>query len=432
MASDVGSDGVALDSAIRTPRLLSGAVDPGSYPPAFDLMLKGISDVMPMAIFNSLSPRPDQERLLAFAHGASIEFFGLNDRPARPPTFEANILPYLAAIGRHHDKRFLVFGRAARSQQPYTTYEEDWLWQRYLYSAYLLAAGQNTRWKQHAGFLVSPIGGRAGGLDVYGDALHDLGSALGNYTVGMAFTSECSTGAWFLSVRPSRGGHRSCRSGDRCSRRKERRSLAASASRPARSCAVAPPAVSSARAHSGVHSRSHPLWRWSALQRESNIWHLHLDRTPEGEECEHDLALDFVRYRAARWRLTLSYRTSDKAARVETVVEVDDREQVMRFAVVDSALGVGAGKPRRRVQFRAAPPAASQFARLPVVGAGAPIIADGRWRTLVIDLGAACTGSRRYEFRRAVFARLLGSMDIKQVHLGSRRVTPTDVRRPRR
>ena len=61
-------------------------------------MLGGISEVVPIAIFNNLSPRPDQEWLLSFAHGASIEFFGLNDRTARPPTFAANILPYLGAI----------------------------------------------------------------------------------------------------------------------------------------------------------------------------------------------------------------------------------------------------------------------------------------------------------------------------------------------
>ena len=138
---------------------------------------------MPLTIFNNLSPRPDQERLLAFAPGASIEFFGLNDRTTRPPTFAANILPYLDAIGRHDDRTFLVFGRGPRGSARYTTYEEDWLWQRYLYCAYLLAAGPNTRWKQHAGFLASPPGGRAGGLDVYTDALHDIGSARGDYAL---------------------------------------------------------------------------------------------------------------------------------------------------------------------------------------------------------------------------------------------------------
>ena len=431
VAGDVGSDGVALDSTIRKPLLLSDVVDPDSYPPKFDLMLEGISKAQPIAIFNNLSPRPDQERLLAFAHGASIEFFGLNDRSSRPPTFAANILPYLDAIARHHDKTFLVFGRASRSPQAYSTYEEDWEWQRYLYCAYLLAAGPNTRWKQHAGFLASPNSGRAGGLDVYGDALHDLGPALGDYTVEDGIYRRAFEYGLVL-VSPS----------------ESRRPQSVQIGRPmftpegtlvSRRITLAPgeghlllrrrPAPPPALVRQ-FGPKTDPLWRWSALREESSSWHLHLDRTEDNEQCEHDLALDFIRHRTPRWRLRLTYRTSDAAARVETVVEVDDRDRVKRFAVVDSALAIGAGKPRP-VQFRAVPAVASQFARLPVVGAGAPMIADGRWRTLVIDLDAACAASGRYAFRRAVFARLLGSMDIQQLHLASRGV-PGRAARPGR
>jgi hypothetical protein len=32
-------------------------------------MIKGISDITPMTIFNGLSPGPDQVRLLEWAHG---------------------------------------------------------------------------------------------------------------------------------------------------------------------------------------------------------------------------------------------------------------------------------------------------------------------------------------------------------------------------
>src|SRR5262245_57924856 len=182
VADIVGSDGVALDSAIRSPGFLDLIDDPGRrYSPDFDLMIKSVSSKTPLTIFNNLSTRPDQERLLAYTRGASIEFFGLNDTISRAPAFATDVLPYLEAIGRHDDRTFLVFGRPRRSLQPYTTYDQDWRWQRYLYCAYLLATGANTRWKQHAGFLTSPSDGRAGGLEVYADALHDLGPALGNY-----------------------------------------------------------------------------------------------------------------------------------------------------------------------------------------------------------------------------------------------------------
>jgi len=65
-------------------------------------------------------------------------------------------------------------------------------------------------------------------------------------------------------------------------------------------------------------------------------------------------------------------------------------------------------------------PAVSQFERLRVVGGSKPLIADGQWRTLGMDLEAACAADGRYEFRRALFARLLGSMDVKRLRLADR------------
>jgi hypothetical protein len=421
VARDVGSDGVGLDGAIRTPRLLSRTADPASFPPAFDLMIQGVSDATPMTIFNGLSPRPDQELLLAFAHGASIEFFGLNDRTDREPTFASNILPYIGAIGRHDDRMFLVFGRASRRLQPYTMYDEDWLWQRYLYCAYLLAAGPNTRWKHHAGFLASPNSGRAGGLDVYADALHDLGSARGDYTVEGGCYRRAFKRGLVLIVPAETAEPKTVQI--------DRPLFTPDGARVSGEVTVAPgegrvllhrrPEPPQALIRQ-FDPRRDPLWRWSALRKESGVWHLHLDGTPEGEESEHDLALDLVRYRVPRGRVTLWYRTADPSARIEIVVEVDDRDRVTRFVLVDGSLEIGSDQSRRPAQFRAVAPVASQFARLRVVGGGTPMIANGRWHTLVIDLDAACAAIGRYEFRRAVFARLLGSMDIKRVRLGSR------------
>jgi hypothetical protein len=421
VAQDVGSDGVGLDSAIRTPRFLGSIVDPASFPPAFDLMLQGISETTPLTIFNGITPRPDQELLLAFAHGASIEFFGQNDRTNREPTFAANILPYLDAIGRHGDRLFLVFGRASRNPQAYTTYDEDWLWQRYLYCAYLLAAGPNTRWKQHAGFLASPNSGRAGGLDVYADALHDLGPSGGGYTTEagcyrraferglvLIVPAEATEPTTILIERPmfTPDGTRVF----------GKHTVAPGVGEVLLRRRPAPPRTLDLR----FDPERDPLWRWSELREESGGWHLHLDETPEGKESEHDLALDLVRHRAPRGRLTLWYRTSDPSARIETVVEVDDTGRVKRFALVDSASEMTSDQAPRPAQFRAVAPAVSQFVRLPVVFGGTPMTADGRWHTLAINLEAACAASHRYEFRRAVFARLLGSMDIRRVSLGSR------------
>ena len=421
VAQRVRSDGVGLDGAIRTPRrFINRIVDPESYPPAFDLMIQGIADTTPITIFNGLSPGPDQEQLLTFAHGAAIEFFGLNDRAKRKPTFAQDILRYFGALGSHNDRTFLVFGRASRSRQPYTTYDEDWLWQRYLYCAYLLAAGPNTRWKHHAGFLASPNGGRAGGLDVYADALHDLGLPSGGYTTeGGCYRRAFERG--LVLIVPAEAPEPTTVQVDR--------QMFTLDGAPASGKVIVAPGEGQVLLHRRpappealvrqFDPQRDPLWRWSALREESGAWYLHLDETLDGEESEHDLALDLVRYRVSRGQMMLWYRTSDPSARIEIVVEVDDGAQVMRFALVDGSLEIGSDHPRRPVQFRAVAPNISQFARLPVVGGGTPMTADGRWHTLVIDLAAACAAGARYEFRRAVFARLLGSMDIKRVRLGS-------------
>ena len=424
VADLVGSDGVGLDGAIRAPRFLS-QVPRGfdEYPPAFDSMIQEISETTPITIFNGLSPRGTQELLLAVAHGAAIEFFGLNDRVNREPTFAQDILRYFDAIAHHQDRTFLVFGRASRSRRPYTTYDEDWLWQRYLYCAYLLTAGPNTRWKHHAGFLASPNGGRAGGLDVYADALHDLGSARGDYTVeGGCYRRAFERG--LVLVNPAEAREPMIVSIDRPmftldrARVSGKVSLAPGEGHVLLRRRPAPPPALIRRFDPGLD----PHWRWSALRGESGASYLHLDETPAGQESEHDLALDLVRYSAPRGQVTLWYRTSDPAARVEIVVEVDDndgQDPVVRFVLVDGSLAIGSDQPRRAAQFRAVAPSISQFAALRVIGGGTLMDADGKWHTLVIDLQAACAVSGRYQFHRALFARLLGSMDIRRLRLAA-------------
>lgn len=428
VADLVRSDGVALDSAIRSPRFLNQIDDPdGRYPGDFDSMICGIAE-RTLTIFNNLSARSDQEELLKVAHGASIERFGLNDRISRPPSFAADLLPYIDAIGNpdYDDRTFLVFGRASRNETPYTTYDEDWRWQRYLYCAYLLAAGANTRWKQHAGFLTSPFGGRASGLEVYADALHDLGRALGTYTVEdgcyrraferglvLIVPSESRRPATVSIARPMFTPEGKRISGELSVAPGEGQLLLPLA--PAR-----PPAL-----RREFTPKTDPLWRWSALRQESNVWHLHLDDPEDDDDqCEHDLALDLVRYRAARGLATLWYRTTDASARVETVVEVDDTKTTARFALVDGALGLGRRDDPRRGQFRGVPPPASQFSSLPVIGGGTTMTPDGRWHTLAMNLETACARSGRFTFRRALFARLLGSLDIKRLRLDVGRLPP--------
>jgi len=169
---------------------------------------------------------------------------------------------------------------------------------------------------------------------------------------------------------------------------------------------------------------SNPHWQSSALRRESSGWYLHLEDTTPTHECEHDLALDLVRYRVPRGVVTLRYRTTHPSAHAETVVEVDDivendPSEKARFVLVDGSLDIGHRDPQpRKAQFRSGiVPPGSQFAQLPVIGGGTPLKPDGQWQSRVIDLNAACDRSGRYTFHRALFMRLVGSLDIKSLRL---------------
>ena len=68
----------------------------------------------------------------------------------------------------------------------------------------------------------------------------------------------------------------------------------------------------------------------------------------------------------------------------------------------------------------------SQFESVPVIGGGTRLRADGEWRSLVMNLRDACTNSGRgYQFHRAVFMRLIGSLDVRSVALYTRALPAT-------
>ena len=160
-----------------------------------------------------------------------------------------------------------------------------------------------------------PNSGRAGGLDVYADALHDLGSALGEYTVeGGCYRRAFERGLVLVVPAEAPGPvtvwiNRPTFTLDGARILAGQFTVAPGEGHVLLQRRPAPPAALVREFDTGLD----PLWRWSALREESGVSYLHLDETPTGEECEHDLALDLVRYRPPRGRVTLWYRTSDPA-----------------------------------------------------------------------------------------------------------------------
>jgi hypothetical protein len=103
-----------------------------------------------------------------------------------------------------------------------------------------------------------------------------------------------------------------------------------------------------------------------------------------------------------------------------------DKETGDTLVVSDGgSIGLGRGDDPRRRQFRGMPLPGSQFSSLPVIGGGTTMTPDGKWHTLVMNFDMACARSGRFTFRRALFARLLGSLDIKRLRLDVGRLPPT-------
>ncbi|MGO9566178.1 MAG: putative glycoside hydrolase [Desulfomonilaceae bacterium] len=191
-----GVDGVLFDMVVMKPP--DQALGPGRrFPAGYDRDLMNLmryvhSGLSPkMVLFNSLADYDpstrspdmnqvtDHERLLEYTEGVSVEHFGRHPSIGVGP-FRQGILFLEDALRAHQQKLFLVFGRGPWK---YNDYDEDYLWQRYLFCSYLLLATPNTMFKYHSTFQVPNTAGRSGGLDYYADWDIDLGEPMGPYGI---------------------------------------------------------------------------------------------------------------------------------------------------------------------------------------------------------------------------------------------------------
>lgn len=421
-----GADGVALDLTVRDPKFLPATVsarcrrDPGfciRYATGVDSILGGLHNLrsQPLIAFNGFwNFRPgmlaSQLGLLSHSDISVIEFFGYRSLNGALP-WGTGIQPYLNLIAAQPDHRWMVFGRGPSG---YSDYLRDFEWQRYLYGSYLLVSGKNTLFKYNTTFQEPVHTGRSGGLDTYGDWDFALGSPAGPYAArDGVYERRFSEG--LVVVVPA--GHSRVRYIlDRTYYTPEGASLSGAASiDPGHALLLLrkPPAVAPIRYGTETWQSLSRSWKAASVLAANDTNYLHLARLSAVDVGEHDLLLQPVKLERNYPDVHMVMRTTDPNARVELVAEVDDAERKQMFVnVVVPPADARSAIPRtaRVGWFRS-----SDIPRmLRQIKAGITL-RRGEWQSITLDGEAILSETDRFTFRRWVYMRPIGEVDVASV-----------------
>lgn len=428
-----GTQGFSIDVALRTPMFISEElqaeccrVEPVNafcrhYADGMDSLFKELKSMLGerKLVYNGIwnlcgEMVENQMQLLAHADGALIEYFGVIPYKGTG-SFKQDIAPYLSAMDRlAPEKRLSVYGRGIWS---YEDYEVDYQRQRYLYGAYLLAARPNTAFKYHSSFQIPAHAGRSGGLDIYADALIDLGPPLGpRRKQGTLLTRAFTNG--LVAVSPEDDGKLETIALEQPMYTPEGEELTDST-------VVAPgSALILLNAKPPLAERYalelEPLADWSDAQwknQPNGNGYLELEGVSDPLlQGEHDLILDGTRSLMPFTFLDLEAKPLDQSSRLLVVAEVDDlgrRESQVVFCVgTDDQCG-----DAERID--------APFFRTPTTeykgnakwrAIHGPEVAVGEKSQLVLDGDALLEGTR-YKFRRWAYMRIQGPWQLRQVEL---------------
>lgn len=429
-----GADGVALDLAVRTPNAVLKPLDQRcaedsgfctAYAQGMDSLfeeLRGGLGGRPI-LYNGLwNFRPgmveDQAKLLAHADAAIVEYFGMNPRE-NSRSFTRDILPYLHAMrSLPEGKKLFVYGRGPWR---YADYREDYLWQRYLYGAYLLASGGNTFFKYHASFQVPAHAGRSGGLDTYADWHLALGAARGDYRKdGNIYLRQFQQGLVLVAPDDGQGGEftldrpRYTPEGER--RAGKVRLESGSALLLLDAPPQSPPPVRE------IALRPLESWRGARWQQPQDAaGFLALDALPaKSVAALHDILLEQPRSLASYPVLELKVRARSKDAALLVVAEIDDPEHRQHHLVVVLPTEEKAPRPAAGPLPRFRLPELARRGgerRIPYVYAQS--LRPDRWQKVVLDPAALELGS--YRFRRWSQMRVKANLDLQLLRLQQRK-----------
>ncbi|MEP7300654.1 MAG: putative glycoside hydrolase [Caldimonas sp.] len=433
---DLGVDGFALDLSTRTPltrpaplakRCQQEAAFCDRYANGVDALFADLRRALGsngMFVYNGLyNFRPgqiqDQARLLASADSAAIEYFGL-DPNEKTHSFTHDIQPFLQAIPTlPPNKSVMFFGRGPWA---YSSYAEDYRWQRYLYASFLLAARDNDLFQYLATFQVPSTKGRAGGLAYYSDWNVKLGAARGPASSGHGlYMREFAGGMVVVSPDDGQGGVIGL---TRTFFTPEGESLQGNVRLATGDSLILLNSRLDRPARHEVKAATMAGWRWSNATLAGTS--LQLQPLPANQVGEHDLLLDYERSSLPYDRLEIDARLAGSGAML-AVAEVDDPKKeymYVMFAIGGNARGAG---------MTLAEPAPFRSAAVKSRGDLWPMLTDDRLPAqgpLVLDGSKLLEGSG-YEFRRWTHLRLLGPLSISQVALSAPKAMPARGAGPR-
>lgn len=422
-----GADGVNMDNMFRTPgwlrkyckrqKPICNAYQGGMQKYLME-MQKAIAPKL--VFFNGLwnawpGLLATQMKLLPFADGAFIEFFGRRKNKPIPP-FSHGIAPYLEIIAANPEKRFLVNGRGTKVK--YRSYEADYLWQRYLYAAYLLVAGPRTHFHYNVMFTVPSLG-RASGMAWYADWDIPLGVPLGPYSNQSGLYSRRFADALVLLV-PADAGHA------------EKYRLQGEWYTPEGTMVSDNLTVEPGEAYLLTRNRreSKPItiafsgkkpvgtnWQGASIEKALGSGsYLALKELPAAEAWRHDLMLDFNHSLAAPGCVDLRLRSEDKSLRFLLVAAVNDAKSMAERVVIEFSAGGGNARHGRMpaVWFR---DARSHNRRMPYLEAHTSLPVDGKWHETSLCADAVFSDQSRYSFAQWKYVRILGAVDIDSIQL---------------
>lgn len=420
-----GADGVALDLAVRTPRYKPGplakicasdAAFCSRYAAGMDATFEAIRSALhgrPL-LYNGLwnfgpGSVPDQQQLLKYADAAAVEYFGGDYKSAPSQSFTQDILPYLKAIAETpQEKKILVFGR---SPLVYTSYDEDYARQRYLYCAYLLGARSNTYFKYHATFRTDVRVGRTGSLSLYSDSMVNLGAPAKAYAVdGGLYSRTFAHGMVVVAPDDGRGGSFALPhamyspEGDKL---EGRVSL-----KPGQGLLLLDAKQANATPDQYLLDLK-LLADWPNASLSGSAAAPELSLQGNAGDGTHDMLLDVIRSPHPHNTLQLSVLAGSPNTRVELMAEVDDPARRTEFAILDlKAPGAAAsGTPQVAFRTRVEP-------RDGVPILQGPALTPGVRQALNLD-GHALFAKSGLTFRRWDYVRFDGVIKIQSVKLAN-------------
>jgi hypothetical protein len=422
------ADGVALDLAIRTPtprpvRIAKRCIEEPefceSYAAGMDTLFGDLRTQLGPAkkiLYNGLwhfreDMIQDQIRLLDAADAVIVEYFGF--RPSENlGAFAEDIAPYLSVMGSLKDnKRIYIYGRGLWS---YETYVQDYLRQRYLFAAYLLAANANTAFKYHSSFQLPAHAGRSGALDLYADWFVPIGSPSEDRKSESGVFSRRFTKGLVLVLPDDQGPTSYFVDGSMYSPEGKVYTGKVSLSPGTGLLLLNDPPASLGQVRIDLQSVSDwPNARWVSDENIGSF--LALTATAHlSFGGGQDLLLDSVRVLKPRNALELNVRPSDSGARIILIAEIDDSNQQHRFAAVclpsneDRKCSTETDFPYYRM------PLVPGQQRLPAVSPH--VLTPGRWEQVSLN-GDDLFQNPPYSFRRWAYARIEGNMHVSSVFL---------------